>query len=210
MNLRSITLINLVGISYIFVSRTAVTIFPEMLAGHTAVFLHGTLSLLFTVAVLLFYYYFRRDYLREPEETLGKAANLMVTASAGVSFLYLLYLLDITGLFSPDPAPFQALFPWVYSLAAVYFFTVFYREGVGKSRSGLKSALRLAIAGAAISALVRTLLVVNYLFRGQFEWLWGYAGRYPLLFFPVQGLVFISFFYFFFAFYRLQGSSGSR
>ena len=202
MKLKKLTVLVLVGISYIFVSRTSGTFFPGLFASRTAAGLHTLVSFAATVVILLFYINFSRDYVRSSERALDKASTLMIIGSGAVSLLFLKELLVVLGSSLFNSVSFDLYLPWINSAIAVYFFAVFYREGLNEERSSLKSALILVIIGSALSLLMRTALVINFMRGGEFRWLWDFAARYPAIFFPVQLFIFFASFYFYFSFHR--------
>ena len=202
MKLKKLTTLLLVGISYIFVSRTAGTLFPGLFASRTAAGLHSMISFAATVVIVLFFINFSRDYVKSSERALDKASTLMIIGSAAVSLLFLKELLVVMGSSLFNSVSFDLYLPWINSVIALYFFAVFYREGLNEERSSLKSALILAIIGSALSVLIRTALVINFMRGGEFRWLWDLAARYPVIFFPVQLFIFFASFYFYFSFHR--------
>ncbi|MFO7915498.1 MAG: hypothetical protein R6U43_07380 [Candidatus Krumholzibacteriales bacterium] len=202
MKLRKLAALVLAGISCIFVSRAAATLFPDLFASGTAAGLHTLVSFAATLVILLFFVTFSRDYVKSSERALDKASNLMIIGWAALSLLFLKELLVVMGSSLFDSVSFDLFLPWINSAITLYFFAVFYGEGLNEERSGLKNALVLVIIGSALSVLIRTALVINFMRGGEFKRMWDFAVRYPVIFLPIQLFIFFASFNFYFTFYR--------
>lgn len=207
MKLRKTTVLAMTGISYIFISRAVATFFPGLLSGRVYAGVNALAIFIASLALFLFYLYFKTGYLRVDQEKLKKASNLMIIGSAAVSLLHLRAFFSVVGkIFLRSPA-LDLFIPWAVVLISLYFFIIFHREGEFSPGSKLNRAVLLAASGSALSILLRTVVMINYSLEEGSRWLWNYTARYPFIFLPIQTFIFISFFYFLLVFYRVAGNS---
>lgn len=202
-------LLALAGISYIFLSRILATLLPGLFGGPFRAGLHLIVSFLASLTVLFFYVYFRRYYLKSSETVLDKASVIRIIGASAVSLLYLKAFFILRGRSVMYSVSFDLFIPWVDSIISLYFFYVFYRYGLSEGRAGLKTALMLAVAGSASLVLIRTAVMINYLYQQESVWLWDHIREHPFIFLPVQVFIFFTAFYFYFTFYREQRAGES-
>lgn len=211
MRLRKATGFTIVGICYLFVSRTAGTFFPAIFRNLAAAQISAVLSFLAILTVLFFYYTFYKDYVHKEQTELRNASLLAIIASAALLLLelkglVLVFNLDfISFLFrSPQSAALAPVMPWVSALFFLLFFVAFRKITRTAQEARLKKAILWGIIGASISLLMRTLILVMYLYSGKIRWLSDFPGKVALLFLPITVFGFATGLYFYATFYRIQ------
>ena len=204
MNLKKVTLFSIIGISYIFVSRTIVTFFPDIFINLIITKINTLLSLFASLAVVVFYIYFYKDYVHEKQITLKNASLFAIIGSFAVLLLFLKGFLFVFNLYVFHSHVFNIIAPFISSIFSLYFFIIFYRETTHNVQSNLKLAIFLAVIGSSISTLIRTFIVFNYFYTGKFKWFWDYSRELPFIFIPIFAFMFFTSFYFFITFYKEQ------
>lgn len=204
MNLKKVTLLSIIGISYIFVSRTIATFFPEIFINLVVTRINTLLSLFASLAIVVFYIYFYKDYVQEKQITLKNASIFAIIGSFAVLFLFLKGFLVVFNLYVFRSHVFDIIAPLISSIFSLYFFIIFYKETTHNVQSNLKLAIFLAIIGSSISTLIRTFILFNYHYSGKFKWLWNYSREFPVIFIPIFAFMFFTSFYFFLTFYKEQ------
>jgi len=88
------------------------------------------------------------------------------------------------------------------SIISLYFFVTLYRK-ISPGRPGLlRQAVMLAVFGSILSIFIRALVMYNYFAEKNFEWLWRFTQRSPLIFVPIIAFIFFTGVYFFFVCYK--------
>jgi len=208
MNLKKATLFSLIGVSYIFISRTIGTFFPKIFLNLMVTRSILILSLCASITVVVFYIYFYRDYVQEEQITLKKASLFAIIGSCIGSFAaLLLFLIYIPVFFIYMFSALRFLniaAPWISSIFTLYFFSIFYKETIHTVQSKLKSALLLAVIGSSIAAVMRTFIIFNYFYSGKMQWFGHYSREFPVIFIPLFVFMFFTSFYFLMTFYKEQ------
>jgi hypothetical protein len=202
MNLKNATLFSIIGISYIFVSRTIATFFPDILANLMVIRINTLLSLFASLTIVVFYIYFYKDYVQEKQITLKNASLLTIIGSFAVVLLFLKGILILFNLYIFRSHIFNIVAPWISSIFLLYFYIIFHRETLHNLQSKLKLAIFLAVIGSSISTLIRTIMFFNYFYSGKFKWLWDYSREFPVIIIPIFVFMFFTSFYFFVTFYK--------
>ena len=204
MNLKKATLFSIIGISYIFVSRTIATLFPSLFINLIVTRINTLLSLFASLAIVVFYVYFYKDYVQEKQITLKNASLFAIIGSLAVLLLFLKDILVVFNLYVFRSSVLNIVAPWISSIFSLYFFIIFYKETPHNAQSNLKFAIFLAIIGDSISTLIRTFILFNYFYSGRFKWFWDYSREFPIIFIPTFAFMFFTSFYFFLTFYKEQ------
>jgi hypothetical protein len=165
--LKQATLLAIFGILFVFLYKTANTIFPKM---YTILILAQVLSVLFILARLTGIYFFvcfLREYVRPGQKTLKTAVYLTIIGGLALT------LLSAIGTFSiftgTNPIGYgihyELLYLLIHFAAAgfiLYYFIVFHREVLNKKLMKLKKATYLAIIGSIIFVLIHSASLINY------------------------------------------------
>lgn len=204
MNLKKATLFSIIGISYIFVFRTIATLSPDLFINLIVTRINTLLSLFASLAIVVFYIYFYKDYVQKKQITLKNASLFAIIGSLAVLLLFLKDILVVFNLYVFRSHVLNTVAPWISSIFSLYFFIIFYKETLHNAQSNLKFAIFLAIIGSSISTLVRTFTLFNYFYSGKFKWLWDYSREFPIIFIPTFAFMFFTSFYFFLTFYKEQ------
>ncbi len=201
-------LLAIIATTYMFLSRTIGTFVPTLFGNITAAQANVILSIVATGLVLYFFVTFRREYVRQEQETLRSASAMAIT---GVFLTLLLHLKELT-IFAgggvwvdmANPGMVEALLPLISSGLLLIFFGILYSEVRSGESRRLKTAVLLALAGFATGVLLRTAVLFNYLFTDEFIWLSYIFSAMPVIFLPLTLFMYFSAVYFFLVFYRLQ------
>ncbi|UCH62153.1 MAG: hypothetical protein JSU77_10130 [Fidelibacterota bacterium] len=211
MSIRNTTLYVIIGAAYLFVVRFIATIVPEINSSLAFFKANSLVSLLASLTPVAFFTVFRRDFVREEQVGLHRATLWVLIGSAAVAFLFLkgpviaFQLLILPGLFRSTFL--ETIGPgltWASSVLMLVFFIVLYRELRPAGPARLYRATGIATAGAALSALMRTVLLLSYLVSGDLRWVSDLPRGVQWGLLPVETLAFLATLYFFLTLYRLQ------
>lgn len=213
MSLRKATFLAIIGLCYTFALRGAGTIFPEVFRNITVARAVEVTSLLASLTVVLFFVSFYGNYVR-PDQILLKRSTL--AATIGVSAVSLLQLIRLSVVFferylSPGliwtlqaPNLVKPLVPWAASILVLVFFLIFHRETQGENKARLRRAIFWGMIGSSSGALVRTLVLLNYLHSEQTRWFSDLSTRTLVILLLVFAFSFVSVIYFLSSFYKEQ------
>jgi len=211
MNLKKATLWTMVGISYIFLSRTLATFLPGHFGNLQIAKTNAMLSLIASLTPLLFYFLFYKKYFTGQKESRSKdqlilknSAVFAFVGSLAVVFLCLKGFLHMAG--NPGQAASHGYFgiiaPWVSAVFALFFYCAFSRSEKKKVSNRLLKATYIAITGAGLAAVIRSYLLFEFAVHGKFSWLWNLTQGNPAVFLPLYLFMFCAGFYFLWCFYR--------
>ncbi len=211
MNLKKATLFTMVGISYIFLSRTLATIMPAFFTNLQVAKTNIILSLLASVMPLLFYYLFYIEYFPGQRESLDRnqlmlknAALLAFIGSLAVTFLFLKGFLQI----ATNPGRiashdyFEIIASWMSAVFTLFFYYAFSRSEKQKVSNRLINAAYIGLTGASLAVGIRSYLLFEFAIHGKLSWLWNLTRGNPLVFLPLYLYMFFAGFYFLWSFYR--------
>lgn len=215
MKLKTSILLALVGISYIFISRTLATFIPELFMQSGMSQVNVILSVLAVLAYLFFYIQMYRLYAlpgkSSIQKTPGRLRNAVVTGMISVLLvlpvfikgIFTVYGIRAWIIFNPQPA-LELILLLASALGALYFIIVFYDETLKKISASCSAAAKLAISGASVTLLLRTYLFFNYYYSSQFRWSGDLSKDMPYIIIPLLLFVFYTSINFLWAFYREQ------
>ena len=81
MRLRKATLLAIIGISYLFALRAIQTFLPTVFTNFLITKVTGPVSLLASLAIVVFFVYFHKDYVRREQIKLRMATILVILVS---------------------------------------------------------------------------------------------------------------------------------
>lgn len=174
-----------IGISYIFLSRTAGTLLPGIFENISVSRLNALLAAASAAALTLFYYYFYSRFTREENVALRNAALIM---TLGQGLVAILMLKSMFGLFERrilSSGLFDAFAPWLAAAAAIYFFIVLRRTAVREERGRFAFAALLALIGSILAIGIRSVVALNFIAGRGGPWLsslggWPFIAGLPL------------------------------
>ena len=205
--LKKLTLLVVIGISYIFILKTVGSIFPGIFIGKLIlVKLTNLLSFLAVLATVMFFYDFYCEYVQKEQRRLKNATILAIIGSVAMLFIHLKTLLFIFNLVI-SPNLFRSLhagavIPWVDSILILIFFIVLYKSILGKEKVRLEKAALFAIIGSCLSMFIRTVVLFYYFSYGNVMWFSDLPRNLMIIFIPIYTLGFIATIYFFLTFYK--------
>ena len=212
MNLKKATLFVIIGISYTFLTRTIGTFFPDLFMNPVIAHVSMILGFLASLALVLFFVLFNRDFVSKDQVRLRRATLLAIVGSSLLSLLHVKGLMSLYGIYlSPylllhirnigfsDPA-----IRWIASIIILIFFMVFYDETKYEVTSRLWKPTLLAVFGNAIVCLIQT--VVLFVYFVLINTPWSTSTDMPMkliiIVFPFALSGFALILYFFLSFYR--------
>lgn len=211
MSMRNTTFYVIVGMAYLFVIRFIATIAPEISSSLAFFRANSLVSLLAILTPVAFFAVFQRDFVRKEQVILQRATLWALIGSAAVAFLFLkgpviaFQLLILPGLFRSTFL--ETIGPGLTlasSVLILVFFIVLHRELRSAGPAQLARATGIAAAGAAVSALLRTVLLLIYLISGDLRWVSDLPRGVQWGLMPVEALAFLATLYFFVTLYRRQ------
>jgi hypothetical protein len=203
--MKKATLFVIIGISYIFVTRLAATLFIELFRNLSIARINTVLSLLASITLIFFYLYFYKEHVKESQIKLRYATILALMGSIlGFIFFFKGFLI-LFHIIRPVNSNFvNVIIPWLSGLFSLYFFFIFHNEVDRKEYPQLKTALLLAILGSVFAIIIRTFLVINYFTSDTFMWLWNLNIEYPFIAIPLSIVMFFCSVYFFVVLYKYE------
>ena len=202
-DLKSATLSVIIGISYIFVSRTIGTFLPDIFKNLLIAQISVIISFLASLTPVFFFISFYEGYVRKEQIQLKKASVLAVIGSSAMSLLHIKGLLLVFDIYV---FPYlvrshfiEPIVPLVSSIFILLFFIIFHKE-----ERKLKKATLSAIIGSSIAVLLRTFILFNYLYSGKIRWFSDLPRKITIILIPLFIFSFITVLYFFLSFYKEQ------
>ena len=212
MSLKNATLLAIIGLCYTFASRTIGTFVPYLFRNLAAAQVNGVLLLLASLASIVFFVYFLRDYVEKDETELKNGTWLALVGSALMSLLLLKGLLPILHGYTfrslAGPHMVEPLVPWVSSILILLFFVVFHKRTVRKGERRLQTATLWAVIGSFVGVLLRTLTASLYIYSAVVRWFSDFPRMMQLVFLPIFVFSFVAILYFFTSFYGEQRQIG--
>lgn len=210
--LKYATLLVIIGISYSFVTRTIGTLLPVVFRNLLVAQVSAIMSILAGLTGVFFFISFYQEYVQKEQTTLKQASVLAIVGSSAM------LLPEVQGLlivFNADTSSYLAkayliepVVSWVSSILILVFFIVFYKAMSYRQGTKLQRAILSAVIGSSIAALVRTFVLLNYLFFRDTKWFSDLPKKAAIIFLPIFALSVIALFYFFLCFYREQKAIG--
>jgi len=220
MNLKSATVFTIVGICYFYLVRTINTVNPDMLRIQDIAQAVQLLSMIASLAPLVFLGYFYKDYIRR-EQVLLKYITLI--AFIGFSLIVFLRIRDLfmvfprmsSFLYNFSPTLYYwfksyqmitigSFITWMTSIAVLLFFAALYRELHRQRQFNLKIAVLLAIWGSSIAVLIRSISVMLQYYAGTIQLKNLVSSGIIFTTVAVSSLGLLAILYFLYAFYRVQ------
>ena len=210
--LRKATLLAIIGISYLFALRAIRTFLPTIFTNLLITKVTGTVSLLASLAIVVFFIYFHKDYVRREQIKLRMATILVILVSlvglvVQVQSLSLIFNVNVVRYPVMIYGHIDAVIPLFSAIFMLAFFVVFYRETSGKELMRLKKATSLAVIGASLLVLLQIFVLSNYLRYVQLGRPTDLASNKIILFsigIPIILFWFLSRLIFFISFYKVQ------
>jgi len=210
--LRKATLLAIIGISYLFALRAIRTFLPTIFTNLLITKVTGTVSLLASLAIVVFFIYFHKDYVRREQIKLRMATILVILVSlvglvVQVQSLSLIFNVNVVRYPVMIYGHIDSVIPLFSAIFMLAFFVVFYRETSGKELMRLKKATSLAVIGASLLVLLQIFVLSNYLRYVQLGRPTDLASNKIILFsigIPIILFWFLSRLIFFISFYKVQ------
>ena len=213
MRLRKATLLTIIGISYLFALRAVRTFLPTIFTNLLITKVTGTVSLLASLAIVVFFIYFYKDYVRREQIKLRMATILVILVSlvglaVQVQSLSLMFNVNVVRYPVMIYGHIDAVISLSSAIFLVAFFVIFYGETSGKELMRLKKATSLAVIGASLLTLLQIFVLSNYLRYIQLGRPTDLASNKIILFsigIPIILFWFLASLIFFISFYKVQG-----
>ncbi|MDP8237744.1 MAG: hypothetical protein P9X24_01525 [Candidatus Hatepunaea meridiana] len=210
--LRYATLAVIIGISYIFVLKTAGTFSPGIFINIYTAQVTQLLSFLTGLTVLFFFISFHRYYIEEAQTELKKVTALNII---GTSALLLLHIKGLILVFRMYISPYlvsclteshliEPVITWVSSIFTLLFFIAFHRETLSKEAMKLRKAVFFAVIGSSIAVLMQTFVLFNYFLARESRWFSDRPIMTASILVPVAAFSIITVLYFLVSFYLSQ------
>ena len=212
MRLRKATLLAIIGISYLFALRAIRTFLPTIFTNFLITKVTGTVSLLASLAIVVFFIYFHKDYVRREQIKLRMATILVILVSlvglvVQVQSLSLMLNVNVVRYPAMIYGHIDAVVPSFSAIVMLIFFGIFYKEIPSKELVSLKKATSLAVIGASLLTLLQIFVLSNYLRYLQLGRPTDLASNRIILFsigIPIILFWFLASLIFFISFYKVQ------
>jgi hypothetical protein len=214
MNLKKVTLLAAISISYTFLLRNLGTFLPVIFSSLPVARAVSLLSFLAGLAIVLFFVLFSKRYVRKEQPRLQKASILAIIGSGAMLYLNVKSLALI---FKTQVSPYLVMYflrshfidpliLWVSSMFILIFSIVFHQETRHEEETRLRKATLFAVIGSSIGSLERTFVLVNYLFYSRpIGWFTHLSTKTAIILTPIYLFSFLAILYFFLSFYQEQG-----
>lgn len=178
MRLKTVTLLAIISICYVFALRLVGTFFSTVFRNLLAIKITGTISLLATFSMIIFFLYFYKDYVRKEQTALKMVTVLVilvflagiVTQMSSVARMFEVHM-------SGYPVVIHSLDVIVHPLTAIFmliFFIVFYKEIYSAEPVSLRKATLFAIIGTSVLTVLQSFVLFNYFYYLQSGIPWLY------------------------------------
>ncbi len=206
--LKKAALLAIIGISYLFISRTVGTIFPDIFRNILVSKVNVIISFHAGMAMLFFFVSFYRSYVQREQVALRNASLLAIIGSSAMLLLLIkgLILVINIDIFSNiiGSHHMEVLIPVASAILILLFFVALYKETRRKKQTELHRAVLWAVVGSSISVLLQAIILFNYVLSSRLIWLSGSRGTILIILAPLVVFSFITGLYFFLVFYKEQ------
>jgi hypothetical protein len=206
--LKKATLLVIIGISYLFLSRVLGTILPDIFRNILVARVNVVISFHAGLAMLFFFVSFFREYIQKEQVALRRASAMAIIGSSAMLLLLTKALIVVLNsrLFTDTIGwrYMDILIPAASSILVLFFFIGFFRETGRQEQAELRRAAQWAAIGSAISVLVQAIVLLNYVLSSRIVLLSDFRGPIMIALAPLVVFSFITFFYFFLVFYKEQ------
>ncbi len=214
MSLKRATLFFIAGSCYLFLSRTAGTIWPVFWRNLAVARISAGLSFAAALSAVLFFVAFQSRYTRPGQIELRNASMLAIVGTALFALLHgknLLVLFDIYPYQSIARIRIiEAVIPVAGALMILLFFVTLYGETFRDKEEHLKRPILLAMIGSAATTLLQLFILVGYFAWKSGRWFSTLPDAMQYALYPVIIFGFVTLLYFLVAFYRsLDGETAS-
>lgn len=218
MSLKKATLFTIVGISYIFLSRTLASFAPQLFNNLQLAKTNTLLSLLASLTPLFFYFLFYKEYFPGDKQSLSRkqlmlknSAIFAFLGSLAVSFIFLKGFLHLVNNYGQAASQgyFEVIVPWLSSLFALFFYCAFFQSEKNTVSAALTKAVMFAMVGSGLAVILHSYLLFEFAVHGSFKWLWNLAQGNLFIFLPLYLFMFFAGFYFLWCLYREVGKKGN-
>ncbi len=218
------TLLALFSMFYLFFVKLYNTVFPAAFTSPDVAVWVQTLSFIANLLLLLFFIFFRAEYVKPTQKILRLSTILMIISFTVVTLISLKKIF----LFFPDwfsrvhsLSPFLADllyresihlsslgFPWINSFFMLFFLYSFYREAIHPENELLIQATRYAVIGAAVLLVLNSAMLLLRIFSDPKILVNVFSGFFMLVVFSAMLMVYASFIYFMATFYQKGFEAG--
>lgn len=209
MNLKRATLLFIAGSCYLFLSRTAGTLWPWFWRDLAVARISAGLSFLAAVTPVLFFIAFHGRFARPGQIELRNASMLAIVGTALFALLHGKSLLVLFDLYPYQSIArirvIEAVIPVAGALMILLFFVTLYGETFRTKEEHLKRPILLAMIGSAVTALMRLFILVGYFAWESGRWFSTLPDTMQYALYPVVIFGFVTLLYFLIAFYRSLG-----
>jgi len=210
MSLKRATLLFIAGSCYLFLSRTAGTLWPEFWRNLAVARMSASLSFLAALTAALFFVTFHSLYARPDQIELRNVSMLAIIGSALFALLHGKNLLVLFDLYPYQSIAririIEAVIPVAGALMILLFFVTLYGETFRTKEEHLKRPILLAMIGSAASALLQLIILLGYLVWKSGRWFSTLPEMMQYALYPIIIFGFVTLLYFLVAFYRsLEG-----
>lgn len=203
MSLKRVSLWAAISMGYFFLLRATGTFFPDIFLERSVVLTVSVLTLLFGLGLLFFYLSFRKTAL---SASLRSLAGWAVGGHIALSIVYAIELLRAWQIdFFPGIlgsrvlAALMPVVPWLCAFFVMIFFISFHQE---KRKTELGRLGFYALSGAALSFLLRSVILGNFVIARGGPWATDLTGTLLFVGIVVSFLSFLGFEYFFLSFFK--------
>jgi len=206
LDFKKITYILMVSFVASFCIRITGTLFPFIFQNVWIVKLTIVTHTFFILVQLFFFICFLRSYALNREESLKTGSFLAIIGSCLVAFIYiknfcLVFDLDVIPL-SLRNYYFDAIIPPVASLSHLLFFSIFKIVQSQQEYNALNRALSSAIIGVGMFIALHSIVLINFLMFGRFNWLEHMPRHVAVGTVPLIAIAAIFILYFYLTFYQ--------
>ena len=189
-----------------FCIRITGTLFPSIFQNVWIVKFTIVTNTFFILVHLFFFICFLKSYALNRGDSLATGSFLAIIGSCLVAFIYLknfclVFDLDVIPL-SLRNYYFDAIIPLAASLLHLLFFSLFKKVQSQQEYTALNRPLSSAIIGVAIFIVLHSIVLINFLMFGRFNWLEHMPRHVAVGTVPLIAIAAIFILYFYLKFYQ--------
>lgn len=207
MRLKIATILAIIGLTTTFLTKVIGVLAPSFFSNIAVMKALGIISLFSFFLVILFFMIFLIDFVNKEQSLLKIASILIIVGSSAVFILFIKFLLTLFKIipsiyYYAKPGLLEALIPGIVSIITLFFFIAFYKEMMAKMAFHLKLATILVIVGSLITAILKSIVFINYFSSGIFSWFLAPFQTFPAIVLILSLYWFLTYLYFYVTFYR--------
>ena len=203
MRLKGATILVIIFAVATFILRVTGTVYPQFFINAIARKSFVIISQMSFLSIVAFFIILSLDFIKKEHVVLRIASILMIIGSLAVSVLFLKVVYSVfTETPYPNPGLVEVLVPFIGAAFTLFFFIVFYKSLLATFGFHLKLAVILSIVSSVITFILKSIILGNYVFSGEFNWFLARFKDFPIIIILLSVFWLLTSLYFYISFYK--------